>query len=253
MPTSPNEPSREGVGLLSKIWADPVWSKVIAAAIIGAFTLVVGRHYFPRSDSGGPSDQKDVRAVAPPSSPAGTSTSPSGGTSSPPSPVVPAPAAPSPAPRASRFVNQGAFNPDAAAVLLWNRDTKRVSRLSENLVALLQGFGGLFTDAFVESGRFARAMGGDVAALTEAGITERAASLIVLGTHAITITQHEPVAGMRTYKAVASASIRVFRPGAGFRSETFVEEATAPGMEAGDAETAAGHELVERIARRLAR
>jgi hypothetical protein len=155
-------------------------------------------------------------------------------------------------PPAPTFVNTGAFGANSPAVLFCDRDTKKVAtRLTDDVVAQVKGFSALFTDAFIESGKFERAARGDMSAFRDAGVTESAASAIIVGTRSIAVTPQEPVPGTHTFKAVALASFRIYRPKDAFKSTAFNEEAVGAAFTADDAERDADRKLAALVATRL--
>lgn len=150
------------------------------------------------------------------------------------------------------FVNVGAFNSNAPAVFFCNAVANGAAdRLTQELVARLNGFSALFTDEFVTSGLCARAANGDVKVLTEAGVTERSASLIIIGTYSINVTKHSPIKGTDSFKADALVSFRIYHPEASFRSEVFNEQGIGVAFDSTAAERNAVRELARVIAKRL--
>lgn len=241
------------------------WSMAVVA-VVAILTVVGGMLYLSRGSVASPAvgvpaasapagSTSTVPASPEPSRPAAPSPGPTtDSVAQPPSPTSPAPilrAKEAPAvhtPTEGPLVNHANFNSTAPAVLMWGQNGASET-LTQQIAAAVKGNDSLFLPAFVTSGRFARARQGDGSALTDLGLAS-AASLIVLGTRTVAVTPQE-VAGEKMMKADAAASIRVYHPRDGFRSESFTERAIGAGFSAPDAERAADEALAKQVAARL--
>jgi hypothetical protein len=242
-----------GRQLVNDRWNDPVWSKVISHVIIwttGLALLVVGyalgwgrqpntkipeeveivKPPSPREQRE-PHEQKTPQSSVPPSAPTATAVTPAAGT--------------------AVLVHRGALNAGSVAVLFRDAEGATVSSFTDKVTANVRGGTRPFTEAFITTGRFDRALSGDASALTDLGIDGTSASLIVLGTRTLKTTTEQPLTNETTFRADASAMFRVFRPQAGFASQGAEVKVVGPGFTRQAAEEMADERLVFAILREL--
>lgn len=153
------------------------------------------------------------------------------------------------APAPANFVNRGNFNPNAPAVLIWGGSGDQGNDLSQRVASALKGTDGLFQDAFVKSGLFARASAGDAGVLRDLGLSG-AASLIVLGRRMVKVGPQR-VEGQDMFRAEGTVEVWVFDPANGYRSEGFRADTVKPGFSESEALKLADEALAEQISARL--